>query len=204
MGASWWSGMATEPALLPSITASFDRSETASGTIVARSPRRNRRWSEVEDVIVRDAYPDYALMMRHLPGRSLSALKHRSSALGVVRRRHVWTQTEVRKLSGLIAAGACKAELLRTFSYLRPGQVQGKICHLGLRRRKAPLASFDDPAVSAVRKRAAEKGMSLRDLDRLARTGRYFQNSTRRLVLRHVARAVAVLGGEVRVEWGDS
>lgn len=196
--------MAIKLALLPSITASLDRPEAASGAIAALISRCSRRWSKVEDAIVRDVYPDYALMIRRLPERSLSALKHRASALGVVRRRHVWMQTEVRKLSELVAAGASKAELARAFSYLQPGQVSGKVRHLGLRCRKAPLARFDDPAISAVRKRAAGKGMSLRDLDRLARTGRYFQKSIRRLVLRHVARAALVLGGEVRIEWDNS
>lgn len=168
------------------------------------------RWSEDEDGIVSAIYPDYALMARRLPARSPRALRHRAATLGVVHRRHVWTQREVGTLSRLAAAGASGAELARAFPHLRPAQVLAKMGHLArtgqlpLSRRMLRLANFDEPAIDAVRRRAIEKGLSLRDLDRSARTGRYFQKSTRQLVLRHVAGAAALLGGEVRFEWDGS
>lgn len=152
---------------------------------------------------MRETYPDYGLMRQRLPRRSLAALKNRAATLGVVRPRHVWTQTEVRKLSRLIAASASNAELMRAFPHLRLEQITSKIRYLRLPRRKPRLARFEDAAIREVRWRAVQKGLSLRELDRLARTKRYFQTSTRRLVLKHVARAAAVLGGEICIEWEE-
>jgi hypothetical protein len=151
--------------------------------------------------VVRSTYPDYILMRRHLPGRSLAALRCRAAALGVVRRRHIWTNAEVARLTKLILAGASNLELAQAFPGLRLWQITGKARHLGLPRRKARLVKFGDPVLAAVRKRAFDVGMSLRGLDETARTGRYFQTSTHRLVLAHVARAATVLGGKIQIEW---
>jgi hypothetical protein len=153
--------------------------------------------------MVRDAYPNYALMRRRLPHRSLAALKHRAAILDVVRRRHVWTNIEVDRLTSLVPAGASNVELTAAFPHLRLRQITEKARHLRLPRRKVRLVKFDDPTLSAVRKRAIDVGMSLRRLDQAARTGRYFQKSTRRLVLAHVARAAVVLGGETLIEWEE-
>lgn len=152
---------------------------------------------------MREVYPDYGLMRRHLPHRSLAALKKRAANLGVVWPRHVWKRTEVQNLSRLVAEGASNAELMHAFPHLRLEQIASKISHLRLPRRKPRLAWFEDAAIREVRRRAAEKDLSLRELDRRARTKRYFQASTRRLVLKHVASAVAVLGGEMCIEWEE-
>lgn len=142
-------------------------------------------------------------MMGQLPHRSLAALKHRAATLGIVRRRHVWKQTGVRKLIRLVAAGASNAELLSAFPELGPARISYKIGHLKLPRRGPDLVDFDELALHEVRRRAAAKSMTLVELDRQARTGRYFQKSTRRLMLGHVARATEVLGGEIEIEWED-
>ncbi len=170
---------------------------------MGNEPPGAERWSESADAVVRGAYPNYALMRRRLPHRSLAALKHRAAALGVVHRRHVWTNIEVDRLTRLVLAGASNVELAAAFPDLRLRQITGKARHLRLPRRKVRLAGFGDPALSAVRKRAIDVGMSLRRLDQSAGTGRYFQKSTRRLVLAHVARAAAALGGEILIEWEE-
>lgn len=143
-------------------------------------------------------------MRRRLAGRSLVALKHRAAALGVVRHRHVWTNVEIRKLTGLVLANASNVELQRAFPYLRLCQITSKAHHLGLPPRKPQLVAFDDPALSEIRKRALGLGLSLRELDKTAGTGRYFQKSTRKLVLEHVAQAARVLGGDVGFEWEEA
>ena len=172
--------------------------------MTAASPRKSgSRWSKAEDGVVWKAYPDYVVMRGRLPWRSLAAVKHRAAFLGAVQRRHVWTQTEVRKLSALVAANTPNAELALAFPYLGLGQITAKIRHLRLPCRKPQLANFAEKAIGEVRRRAVDKGLSLRELDRLARTKRYFQKSTRRLVLEYVARAAIVLGGEIRIEWED-
>ena len=57
------------------------------------------------------------------------------------------------------------------------------------------------PPLDEVRKQAALRGWSLRKLDKAAKTGRYFQQTTRRADWDHLAKAAAVLGGEIRFEW---
>nr|WP_313040751.1 hypothetical protein [Brevundimonas diminuta] len=163
-----------------------------------RKSNSGAAWTARADAIVRETYPDYRLMRRRLPHRSLVALKHRAAVLGVVHRRHTWTNTEVRRLT---ATNASNAELELAFPELRLRQIKEKARHLRLPNRKPRLAGFDDPALNAVRRRAIEKGLSLRSLDRSARTGRYFQQSTTRPMLAHLARAAAVLDGELRIQF---
>jgi hypothetical protein len=133
----------------------------------------------------------------------LAALKKHACALDIVDRRHVWTVLEVKRIAHLVANGASRVELVKAFPNLRPSQVRAKVGSLKLPKRPTRLASFDEPALVAVRRRAVEKGLSLRALDRSARTGSYFQNSTRQLRLVHVARATAILGGEIVIRWED-
>jgi hypothetical protein len=133
----------------------------------------------------------------------LAALKRRAATLGVVKCRHIWTQIEVRRLSRLVEANTSNPDLALAFPHLRLAQITAKIRHLRLPRRKPQLVDFAEATISKVRQRAVAKGLSLRNLDRLARTKRYFQQSTRRLNLEYVARAAVVLGGEIRIEWDD-
>jgi hypothetical protein len=162
-----------------------------------------RPWARGEDAVLAAAYPDYDRAHRRLPHRTRAALKHRAAKLDIVRRRHVWTAPAVRRLTTLVAANASNIELARAFPHLRLTQIAAKIGHLGLPKRKIRLAVFDDLLLDGVRQRAVEEGLSLRDLDRLAATGRYFQSSTRRLVLAHVARAIAILDGDVVIQWNS-
>lgn len=68
---------------------------------------------------------------------------------------------------------------------------------IALPKRRPKLVAFDCPALRDIRHRAAEVGLSLRELDRRAGTGRYVQRSTRRVWLRSIVRAAALLHGEV-------
>ncbi|MBK1976155.1 hypothetical protein JIX58_10405 [Brevundimonas diminuta] len=176
-----------------------------SPSLATEKPRKKvkagKPWTPRADAIIRDAYPDYRLMRRRLPHRSLAALKNRAAVLGVVHRRHTWTNMEVRKLAALFAADASNAELEHAFPGLRLRQIKEKARHLRLPHRKPRLVSLNDPALDAVRQRAIDKGLSLRRLDRKARTGRYFQQSTTRPVLAHLARAAVILEGELRIRF---
>lgn len=57
------------------------------------------------------------------------------------------------------------------------------------------------PALDEIRKKAAFQGWSLRQLDRVAKTGRYFQQTTRRMDWDRLAKAAAVLGGDITFKW---
>src|SRR3546814_14045526 len=81
-----------------------------------------------------------------MPHRSLAALKHRVRVMGIVVRRHVWTNREVRRLFEAYENRATNVELQRLFPALRLCQIESKASHVGAVRRKAPLVTFDIPA----------------------------------------------------------
>lgn len=154
-------------------------------------------WRDIEDFAVVLLYPSYDTLRQLLPWRSYSAIRRRARHLGVARHRHIWTGPEVARLTAAFRNGASNEELARLFPDLRPAQYLGKAQHIGLPRRHRKLVAFECPALRDIRFRAGEAGLSLRELDRKAGTGRYFQRSTRRICLRSIVRAAGLLGGEV-------
>ena len=170
----------------------------AHSTAIATRP-----WTPAEDAELRAGYPSYDILRKALPDRSLSALKHRVRTLGIVRRRHVWTNPEVRRLHAAFEANLPGAALLDLFPGLSLCQIKSKAGHVKAARRKARLVPFGIPALDAVRSRAQDEDMSLVELDRCARTGRFFQKSCRRPNLRLIVRAASILGGDVEIEWSD-
>jgi hypothetical protein len=52
-----------------------------------------------------------------------------------------------------------------------------------------------------VRKQAVIRGWIWRKLDKLAKTGRYFQQTTRRVDWDHLAKAIEILGGTIEIAW---
>ena len=165
--------------------------------------RECKKWSAMDDGLLRDIYPDYRALQRQLPDRTLSAIKHRVRALGIVSRRHVWTNVEVARLRKAYRESVADKELTILFPGLRLCQIKSKASHIGAERRKPKLALFDDPALDAIRRRSKEMHISFVELDRRAGTGRFFQKSCRRPSLKHIARAARVLQAQIRIEWGE-
>src|SRR3546814_7316828 len=94
---------------------------------------------------------------------------------------------------------ATNVELQRRFPALRLCQIESKASHVGAVRRKAPLVTFDIPALDAIRARSVEMGLLLAELDERAGTRRFFQKSCRRPALKHIVRAATFLGGDVMI-----
>lgn len=159
-------------------------------------------WSDEDDFAVRLLYPDYGALQRHFSDRSLVAIKHRAAKLNVVARRHVWTQLEVARLRRLWGQRRVSDDQLRTtFPHLTLSQILAKASHIGLVRERPQPKHLGIPVLDAVRQRAHDEGLSMAELDRLAGTRRYFQQSNRRVVWRHVATAVDFLGGSLTPRW---
>src|SRR3546814_16447934 len=116
----------------------------------------------------------------------------------------VWSSDlEVRRLFEAYEKRATNVELQRLFPALRLCQIESKASHVGAVRRKAPLVTFDIPALDAIRARSVEMGLLLAELDERAGTRRFFQKSCRRPALKHIVRAATFLGGDVMIEWYD-
>ncbi len=161
----------------------------------------NRRWTAPEDELLRRTYPDYGRMRAALPQRSMAALKHRVRTLGIAPRRHVWTNRQVARLLQLFRQGASDGDVLAAFPGMRLGQLKSKARHCGAPARRPAPIPFGDPALDAIRLLAFRRGLSLVALDRILRTGRYYQKSRRDPRLAPILRAAALFGAGVRIEW---
>ena len=164
---------------------------------------RNIRWSAGEDATLRKLYPDYRALREHLPQRTIAALKNRIRAIGIARRRHIWTNLEVARLRKAYVDGMRGSDLMALFPGLQLSQIEKKARHIRADRREPSRAYFGEPALDAIRNRSKEMRISLVELDRLARTGRYFQSSSRRAFLKPIVRAARIMDAEVRIEWLD-
>ncbi|MDO9428665.1 MAG: hypothetical protein Q7T93_17780 [Methylobacterium sp.] len=168
----------------------------------ASAKRKCVPWAPWEDAHVIVLHPDYGALLRELPNRTYAALRQRARHLGIVRPRHVWTIREVECLRKASTANLRSRDIAKLFPKLRPTQILAKARHLNLSRGQR-LKDFDDPVLSAIRARASQMNLTLSDLDKRARSGRYFQKSDRNFHLRHAASAVAALDGRISVKWDD-
>lgn len=161
------------------------------------------RWTAEEDERLRSLYPHYDQLRAALPHRSLAALKHRVRCLGIVIRRHVWTNFEIRRLREAFENHVPDKDLERLFPGLRLSQIKAKAGHIKAPHRRAQRAIFKVQALDAIRHRAKARGLSYVELDRKAKTGKFFQKSRRHPILKPIARAAALLSGEVCIEWRE-
>ncbi|HEY0256572.1 MAG TPA: hypothetical protein VGC39_03935 [Candidatus Methylacidiphilales bacterium] len=159
------------------------------------------RWSAHEDRIVKTLYPDYPEILRRLRTRSYYAIRSRARTLGVAAPRHIWTNRDVAKLRALYLQGATRAEVAAAFPRLSQSQVCSKAGHISLvRARRAPY-TLGIPPIDTIREQAAVQRWTWRKLDTLAKTRRYFQQTTRRVDWKHLANAVEKLGGTIEIAW---
>lgn len=159
------------------------------------------RWSAGNDRIIKTFYPSYPQMQRRLVSRSYSAIRSRTRTLGIAIPRHVWTNRDEAKLRKLYLQGATRAEVAAAFPSLTQCQICSKAAHIRLVRARRTPHVLGIPPLDEVRERAALRGWTLRKLDKVAKTGRYFQQTTRRIDWNHLAKAVEVLGGTIAFIW---
>jgi|EndMetStandDraft_2_1072991.scaffolds.fasta_scaffold20472_2 hypothetical protein len=172
---------------------------------LAATDRRGQTasWTADEDERLRSLYPRYDLLQSALPHRSLAALKHRARRLDIVHRRHIWTNLEVRRLREAFENHAPDKELEALFPGIRLSQIKAKAGHIKAPHRRAQRAIFKVQALDAIRHRAKARGLSYVELDRQAKTGKFYQKCRRQPMLRPIARAAALLQGDVHIEWHD-
>jgi hypothetical protein len=94
-------------------------------------------------------------------------------ALGIVCRRHVWTNVEVARLHQAYRGSVTDKELIILFHGLRLCQIKSKASHIGAERRKPRLALFEDPALDAIRRGSMEMHVAFVELDRHAGQGAF-------------------------------
>lgn len=163
-------------------------------------------WTDAEVLALRSTWPDRRAATAALPNRTVTAIEKKAWKLGLpVRPLHQWTGAEAVRLRRLWPR-ASKRELLEAFPWANwtilanQAQWQRKNGFPSLARPKTLPTPTGDFLVDAIIEQAVLHNMSLRDLDHLAGTGRYFSagRHRRRRTWKHVQKAVELFGGSLR------
>jgi hypothetical protein len=168
-----------------------------------RTPGGHRLWTEREDAIVCDLYPDYKALCRRLKRRTLAAIRSRAHYLGIQRRVHKWTGFEVARLRKLYPAGT-RAELMTIVPTVTWIATSCRARAAGARRLKR-YKPTGFPVLDAIRQRCLELNYSMVDLDAIAKTGGYFTQA--RWIasgvanVQKLARAAKALDGVMTIVW---
>jgi hypothetical protein len=122
-------------------------------------------------------------------------------ALGIQRRRHVWTTVEVRELRRLIEAGASRRGAARLMRLTMP-QVVGAMKQYRIRVPKRRLTRVRDPLLDKIRQRAQALNITLADLNRATKSLFFWKTYNRGgISLRRARKVAPLLGGRLTVEW---
>lgn len=172
----------------------------------ARIVRRDDSWTYRETEVLHEHWPDMAALRKLLPHRSESAVRSMAQKCGAIppKEQHIWKGSEDKRLRALAAQGT-PTKLIAKELDLRPLQVTNRLRHIGIQIARKPPGLCGDELADAVRQRAFRMNMSIVDLDRSLGNNRIFQNAItkRRVLPKHIEKAVKALGGRLTIEWDD-
>lgn len=163
--------------------------------------RSCKRWTPAEDAHLVASYPDYAALGLLLPQRSRGAMEARLSDLGVIHRKPPpWTPSEVRTLAEMRSGGASFKLLREALPRRSRGALAARVHKHAVRLRRRYVLT-GDVLIDAIRRRVTQQGLTLKELDRLVGSGTGFVSGRTNLALKHLAKAIEILGGELEIEW---
>lgn len=166
----------------------------------------NPLWTKAEEKLLRDLYgtTSYANISRILKRRSYYAVRGKAQALGLQKKRHVWTGAEIARLRRLYLHASSWQEIQSGFAWAAPEDIRKVAARHGIRRPRHKFKPTGIPVIDQIRERAYELGYTMVDLDKLARTRAYFSSAewhNSGVRMRAIAKAVAALDGEVAAVW---
>lgn len=171
-----------------------------------RPPRHGEPWTAREDRLVERHHPNYAHLervLRRRRGAIISRMKHLRAGKGLTRSPQRWTARELARFRRCCEAGASLQELVQAFPNRTAEQLRRATYNWGFKRPPTPSSLIVAPALVEIRRMAKRRGLSYRDLDRLAGAGGYFSKSVPKVNLRHVVKAAGVMGGRIVIDWSD-
>lgn len=162
-------------------------------------------WTEEEVADLRALYPTktYVEMAKLIPGRSWYAIRHKCQKLGLTTKRHVWTGAEIGRLRRVYRDGTAE-DIRAAFPAFSKKHIAQIACNHGILRARQPFKQTGIQAIDRIRERAFELGYSMPDIDKLARSRKYFQQGTwhaGHIDYRAIARAINALDGVVSADW---
>ncbi|MGI4763955.1 MAG: hypothetical protein ACRYGP_02635 [Janthinobacterium lividum] len=168
----------------------------------------SNRYNEAEHNVIRQLYPDFKAMQKHLPSRSYNSIRRMCAVLGIQNRKlsdAKWTGPEITKLKRIYPVIGSK-ELLEAFPHKTRKQITTQAGYLRLKRPKREMRATGHPLLDEVRRRAIELNYTMTDLDKIAHTKHYFEGNhwRRGLTMPPLIAAIHALGGTVTADWGDS
>lgn len=165
---------------------------------------RQLEWTEAEDNVVRFLFPDYKAMEQVLRHRTYHALKSRAAGLGIVPRKHVWTNAEVSRLRKVYPT-ASHGELREAFPGMALASIKAKARHVGLHRKPLGFKRTGCLLLDQLRDRCFELNLSMIDLDGMAGTKTFFQKQQWRTGINYarLAAGVHAIGGTLKADWGE-
>ncbi|APO67260.1 hypothetical protein IE4872_CH01618 [Rhizobium gallicum] len=168
--------------------------------------RGDQLWTNSERQVLLELRGDYDAMSKRLPHRSLNALYGQCAKMRLRKSIHVWTAADISKLRKLYPRASVE-EICGALPHSTWVNIQQVARYRGFRRLRRPYKVTGIPALDDVRARCYEIGWSMRDLDKAARTGRYFSRAgwvgKKRINHRALGRAIEALDGVVQAQWND-
>lgn len=163
-------------------------------------------WTDEEDDILRNAYPDYKLACKRLPDRTFRAIVRR---VGKLKLKHpnyqCWTAREITRLKKLYP-NAPKEDICAEYPSRTWEQISGAARRYGARRPRPPLKKLGIPALDRIRERCDETGWSIADLERECQVDGFFRRTCwkgRKLNYAIIQRAVKILDGRLEIHWRE-
>jgi len=168
--------------------------------------RRDDSWTYRETEALREHWPDMGALRRCLPHRSEKAITYMAHRCGVIppKDQHIWTAAEDKRLKAMALSGLTRKQMATAFG-LSVTQVQNRLQYTKTNITRQPPAPCKDALAHAVRQRAFEMRMTVRDLDRSLGNQRIFQQAPHkdRVLVKHIDRAVKALGGRLTIVWDE-
>lgn len=166
--------------------------------------RLYRFWTDHELELVRRLYPDVGAIHPALRHRAVTAIRKKAQRLGLTSRVHVWTGAEIARLRRLYPRGT-RAEIMAAFPGWSYHYLQQVAAKHRISKTRPPHRPTNDPVVDQMLLRSRQLGISMPELDAMTNARGYFKGGGFRQWrnLRKLSMAIAVLGGDIHVQWSD-
>lgn len=157
-------------------------------------------WTEAGARLVRQHHPDYDILVQLLPGRTRCAIQHKARKLGVAKDRRIWSDWEEKVMRPAYVRGDPIDDIVASLDGKTKKQVWAKAAQRKIRRPRRRPKLLNLPVIDDIRQHAFDLRLTMRDLDEIAGSRRYFRKPCY-YNWKALDAAIQWLGGTPRVAW---